>query len=167
MVLFNNEKLQVEFDLIEEDLEELQPQIREVRADIENLEVLLNRRGFCIAISVFSHSSREYLAGDDGDFIQINEYVEWHRLKNKWRLTLHKEQANGCLAINSEPYLASTIEEIPLLQASEAEQLRASHVLGEFAREVGLKLKAHKRRNLDLNEDSQNESIKYIEAEQD
>ena len=137
-------------DLLEEDLEELQPQIKEVRADIEKLEKLLQKRGLCISVSVFSHDSREFGYSEDGDFTQVNEYVEWAQIGDEWRLTLRLEQAEGCLAINEHPYAAYPLAQLPLIEAEEAMQLRANHVLGEFAEKVGEVLKAHKRRELDF-----------------
>ncbi len=139
--MFNNEDLQRQLDLIEADLEELQPQAKQVAQDIAKLESILLKKGFCIPVSVFSHTERTFSVGEDASFVDISEFVEWEKIDGSWRLCLRREEGHGDLVISKHCHYADTLDIRPLVDADTAVQLRANLVLCQFVEEVGTALK--------------------------
>lgn len=139
--MFNNEELQKQIDLIEGDLEELLPQVKQVARDIVNLESILLKKGFCVPISVFSHSTRTYAPGEETSFVDISEFVEWGRIDGSWRLVLRREEGHGDLVLSKYCHSADTLDIVPLSEVETAVQLRANLVLARFVEEVGMALK--------------------------
>lgn len=163
MSIFNNEELQQEFDQIEEELEEHHPQLVQINKDISKLEKMLNEKGFCVPISVFSNRDRKYF-GEDADFTDENEYVEWNEFNGEWRLLLKIEEAQGCLAVSNHPYGEHDRESFPLLDAKPVAKFRANKVLAQFVREIGAKLRDNREEiPLLLNEDKAvSDSLKWL-----
>lgn len=148
--MFNNEDLQRQIDLIEGDLEELLPQAKQVANDIAKLEATLSKKGFCIPISVFSHTTRTFSVGEDASFVDISEFVEWEKIDGSWRLALRREEGHGDLVLSKHCHYADTLDIVPLSEVETAVQLRANLVLGRFVEEVGIALKNMQPTNTDF-----------------
>lgn len=157
---FHNEELQREIDRIEGDLEELGPQAKQVAHDIAKLEETLKKKGFCIQISIFSHSSRSYMVGEDASFTETSEYVEWDKLGEEWRLILRREEGHGDLVLGDHCHYSDTLDKTPLIDADTAIQLRANLVLGQFVKEVGDALRGTRPGNSDFTDWLENEAVK-------
>jgi len=144
---FYNDDLQREIDQIESDLEELSPQSKQVKADIAKLEKILKQRGFCLPISVYSSTSREYMKNEEGSFIDTFEYVEWDKLDDEWRLIVRREEGPGDLCLGDHCHYSNTVDKTALVDSETAIQLRANLVLSEFVKQVGEALKNIKPQN--------------------
>jgi hypothetical protein len=134
---FNNPDLQTAVDAIEEHVDELKPTLTAISQDIAKLERWLLDKEVCVPVSVFSHSERQFLDGDEGDFIEFRQYLDWNQHRDKWRLTIRTEQAAGCLAVSQTSYVTHEDGFIDPVDASAEMLLRVNRVLPQFVHQVG------------------------------